>query len=103
MALAGCARFVDVDEKAALTAFHPHGASNDLLVGDLILRLAAGAEKLHSQTEATRGRGPTRGWHISVRGCRARNRSQQAEQMLADGLSGGFVRRKSQRALPHFR
>jgi hypothetical protein len=37
----------DLDEVAALAAFHSNGLPRDLFVGDLVLRLAAITEKLH--------------------------------------------------------
>ncbi len=38
----------NLDHVAALAALHPHRAARDLFVGDLVLRLAAGTEELHS-------------------------------------------------------
>ena len=38
----------DLDQVAAFAALHPDRSSGDLLVGDLVLRLAAGTDEFHS-------------------------------------------------------
>lgn len=60
-------RLIDLDEMAALTALHLDRTSDDLFVGDLVLRLAARAEKLHSVANADAPTGGTAGQSSQTR------------------------------------